>query len=65
MDRFRFFISSPIVTIIHWAVGVQVSPGNQETVQVTMYGSPISERCDGLDVLMLALIGCWGTVGLC
>ena len=62
MDRLRFFISSPIVTIIHWAVGVRVSPGNKETVQVQLYNCPIS-GFDGLDVLILALIGCWGTVG--
>ena len=62
VDRLRFFISSPIATFSHWAVGVRVSPGNKETVQVQLYDCPIS-GVDELDELMLALIGCSGTVG--
>ncbi len=56
-------ISVPIVTFSHWAVGVRVSPCNLDTVQVTMYGSPI-RGSEGLVGLMLAVIGCSGTVDL-
>ncbi len=48
-------------TFTHWAVGVRDSPGNLDTEQVTMYGSPISGS-EGIVGLMLAVIGCWGTV---
>ncbi len=61
VDRLRLFTSSPMVTFSHWAVGVRDSPGNLDTEQVTMYGCPISGS-EGLGVLTLALIGCWGTV---
>ena len=50
----------PMATFIHWAVGVRVSPGNLDTVQVTMYGSP-SCGVESLEGLMLVLIDCPGT----
>ncbi len=54
-------LSISMVTFIHWAVGVLVSPDNVETEQVTMYDCPTC-GFDGMDVLILALIGCLGTV---
>ncbi len=54
----------PMETLSHWAVVVRVSPGNLDTEQVTMYSCPISGS-EGLDELILTLIGCWGAVGLC
>ena len=55
-------LSVSMVTFTHWAVGVRVSPGNLDTEQVTMCDCPI-RGSEGLDVLILAVIGCWGTVG--